>query len=116
MRRNLTNSPQQSRLTAYISLVRSLLEYGAIIWDPHLKKDIDRLERIQRQAARFITRDYFSRDPGCVTKMLKDFNLPTLQERRRNLRLSFLFKIAEGMLPSLPPETYLTPIETKEKS
>ena len=81
-----------------------------------LKKDIDRLERIQRQAARFITRDYFSRDPGCVTKMLKDLNLPTLQERRRNLRLSFLFKIAEGMLASLPPETYLTPMKNKRKT
>ena len=47
--------------------------------------------------------------------MLKDLNLPTLQERRRNLRLSFLFKIAEGMLPSLPSETYLTPIKNKRK-
>ena len=87
---NLRNSPQQSRLTAYVSLVCSLLEYGATIWDLYLQKDIDRLERIQRQAARFITRDYFSRDHGCATKMLKDLNLPILQERHRNLRL-FIF-------------------------
>ena len=103
VRRNLQKCPKQSRLTAYISLVRSLLEYGAIIWDPHVQKEVDQLERIQRQAARFITRDYFSKEPGCVTKMLKDLNLPSLQLRRRNLRLSFLFKVVEGMIPAIPP-------------
>ena len=115
LRRNLQNCPKQTRLTAYISLVRSLLEYGATIWDPHVKKDIDKLEKIQRQAARFVTRDYRSRDPGCVTQMLADLRLPTLQERRRNLRLTFLFKIAEGLLPGIPPDKYLTPIKQKRK-
>ena len=115
VRRNLLNSPKASRLTAYISLVRSLLEYGSIIWDPYVQKDIDKLERIQRQAARFICRDYHTRVPGCVSNMLKDLDLPTLQTRRRNLRLSFLFKVAEGMLPPLPPDVYLTQMKNKRK-
>ena len=33
----------------------------------------------------------------------------------RNLRLSFLFKIAEGDLTSLPIKTYLTPMKKKIK-
>ena len=41
-----------------------------MVWDPYTNQDIIRLERIQRQAARFITRDYRSRDAGCVTEML----------------------------------------------
>ena len=61
IRHNLRNSPQECRCLAYIALVRSTIEYGAVVWGPYAKQDIDRLERIQRQAARFITRDYKSR-------------------------------------------------------
>lgn len=115
VRRNLQNCPKQTRITAYISLVRSTLEYGATIWDPHTQKDIDRLESIQRKAVRFVYNDFQSREPGCMTKMLSDLDLPTLQTRRRNLRLSLLYKIAEGLLPAIPPEQYLEPIRNKRK-
>ena len=39
-------------------------------WDPYLQHDIDSLERIQRKAARFTTRDY--RQRSSVTAMLHD--------------------------------------------
>jgi len=48
------------RRNAYLSLVRSVIEYSAIVWDPYLQLDIDRLDRVQRQGVRFITRDYRS--------------------------------------------------------
>merc|ERR1711923_367773 len=95
---------------AYISLVRSLLEYGAIIWDPYTQSDINRLERIQRQAARFISGDYQSRTPGSMSNTL---NLPILQQRRKEMRLTFLFKITEGLVPAIPPDLYLTPMRQK---
>lgn len=60
IRRNLKSCPQKLKVTAYISLVRSILEYGSVVWDPHLSKDVASLERIQRKAARFIMRDYRS--------------------------------------------------------
>jgi len=110
LRRNLGSCPQECRKLAYVSLIRSALEYGGIVWDPHLKKDIDLLERVQRQAARFIMRDYKSRDTGCVTKMLHDLNLPPLQARRKQQRLTMLYKIAESRVPALPPEKFLTPV------
>ena len=62
--------------TAYIALVRSVLEYGATVCDPYLKQDINKLERIQRQAACFITKDYRSREPGCIENTLKKLQLP----------------------------------------
>ena len=62
VRRNLKHCPESCRKTAYIALVRSVLEYGAVVWDPYLQKDIDKLERIQRIGARFITGDYRSRN------------------------------------------------------
>ena len=109
LRRNLRNCPQECRRLAYITLVRSTLEYGAVVWDPYLKQDIERLERIQRQAARFIMRDYRSRDPGCIGRMLDYLSLPPLEERRRQLRLTMLYKIVNGLVPALPADTFLTP-------
>jgi hypothetical protein len=38
LRRNLQHCPKECRKNAYISLVRSVLEYGATIWDPYQKK------------------------------------------------------------------------------
>ena len=34
---------------------------------------------------------------------------PQLRDRRRQLRLTFLFKVVEGMVPAIPPEMFLTP-------
>jgi hypothetical protein len=115
LRRNLGNCPRECRKLAYISLIRSTLEYGGIVWDPYLKKDIDQLERIQRQGARFIMRDYKSRKPGSVTRMLQDLNFPTLQSRRKQQRLTMLFKIAEGHVPAFPPDKTLTSVRTNRR-
>ena len=58
-----------------IAIVHPKLEYESVVcWDPYLKCHIDRLERVQGSAARFITRDYKSRE-GCVTKMFTDHRL-----------------------------------------
>ena len=42
-------------LISYIC--RSVLEYGATIWDPYQKNDIKKLEKIQRRGARFINQE-----------------------------------------------------------
>ena len=113
LRRNLQHCPKETRQTAYLALVRPLLEYGSTIWGPYNQGDVDKLERIQRRAARFITKDYRSRTPGSMTNMLKDLKLPSLQQRRKELRLTLLFKIAEGLVPAIPPDLYLTPMKEK---
>ena len=78
LRRNLSYCPTACRRNAYLSLVRSVIEYGAIVWDPYLQQDIDRLDRVQRKGVRFIKGDYKSRSPGCVTAMLASQNLSSL--------------------------------------
>jgi hypothetical protein len=40
------------------------MEYGAILWNPYLKGDIDKLERILNRAIRFANKDYKSRETG----------------------------------------------------
>ena len=101
LRRNLQHCPIECRKIAYISMVRSILEYGATIWDPYIKKEIDQLEKIQRRGARFIKKDYKSREEGCVTKMLEELQLTTLEDRRRQQRLIFLHKVVEGQIPAI---------------
>ena len=91
------------RKTAYLSLVRSILDYGSIIWDPYQAKYIEKLERVQSQAARFIINDYQSRKEGCVTGMLQALELSSLEKHRRINRLIFTFKVVEGLFPVTPP-------------
>ena len=109
LRRNLKYCRTSGKHNAYISMVRSGLEYGSVIWDPYLKGDIAKLERVQHQAARFITGDYKSHEAGCMSSMLHDLQLLPLKERRYQNRLIFLYKIIEGLIPAIPPEQYLTP-------
>ena len=59
--RNLKKCPSECKKTAYVALVRSTLEYGAVVWDPMLQKDIFKLEKINRKAARFIKGDFKTR-------------------------------------------------------
>ena len=55
-------------------------EYGATIWNPYLKGDIDKLERIQNRAIRFVKKDYKSRETG-ANRMREDLELETLEDR-----------------------------------
>ena len=42
----------------YLSLVLSQIVYCSEIWRPCLIKDIERLEKVQHQATKFILNDY----------------------------------------------------------
>ena len=37
-------------LTLYKSFIHPHLEYGSIVWDPYLARDVDALEKVQRFA------------------------------------------------------------------
>ena len=84
------------------------MEYGATIWNPYLKGNIDKLEKIQNRAIRFIKRDYRSRERGCITKMRKELELETLEERRQSLCLILMYKVVEGLVPALPTDAFVT--------
>lgn len=74
------HSPAKCRRKDYVSLIRSTLEYGAVLGDPFSQSDIHKTEKVQRKAVRFIRGEYKSLERGCVTRMLNDLELPHLDE------------------------------------
>ena len=63
IRRVFSHSPSVNiRKKLYISLVRSQLLYCSSLWRPHLLKDIQLLEKLQRRATKFILNDYSNLD------------------------------------------------------
>ena len=73
-----------------------------VLWDPHLKKEITALEKVQRRAAHFVTVEY-SREKG-VTNMLSELQWPTLKQHRfvtcQNLTLK---AVNNQVVVSIPP-------------
>ena len=111
----MKNFPQECSKTAYISLVRSILDYGSIVRDPYLKQDIEKLERVQKLAARFIIGNYRTREEGCVTGMLQSLELSSLENRRSPNRLIFMYKVVEVLVPAIPPNEFLKPTRQKRQ-
>ena len=58
IRRNLYNCSKEIKSRAYLTLVRPILEYASPVWDPHLVKDRDQIEKVQRAVARWVSSDY----------------------------------------------------------
>lgn len=89
LRRKLALTPSNVKLTAYKSLIRPILEYASIVWNPHQKYLSNKLENVQHKALRFIYSKYSRHDS--VTELRRRACLPTLAARRRVCSLKFLF-------------------------
>ena len=62
----------------YKGLVRPHLEYGQVVWYPHLKRQSASLEKVQRRATKLVKS--LSHLP--YLERLKSLNLPSLKYRR----------------------------------
>ena len=76
-------------LTLYKSFIRPHLEYAPQVWDPHLVKDIDLLEKTQKFALRVCCKDWSA--PYC--DLLDRCQLSSLSSRRRTAKLCHLYKV-----------------------
>ena len=50
---NIFLGNKNTKSLAYTSLVRPILEYGAVCWDPYRECQISALDRVQNKAAKF---------------------------------------------------------------
>ena len=81
----------------YITYIRPHLEYAAQLWDPHIKRDIQLLESVQRFACKVCLKCW---DMDYVN-MLHCLDLPTLVVRRQHLKLMTMYNIINGKQSSL---------------
>ena len=112
IKRNISNCPQEFREMAYLPLVRSQLEYACVAWDPHKIKDISNLEKVQRKAARFVKQDYSKY--SSVTRMIHGLGWTNLQDRRKDIRLTMLYKIINEIV-HIPKEDILIPADDRTR-
>ena len=103
IRRNLYNCSKEIKSRAYLTLVRPILEYASPVWDPHLVKDRDQIEKVQRAAACWVSSDY--RWSSSVSSVLNLLNWPTLYLRRKISKLQIFYK-AIHTLTALPIPDY----------
>ena len=80
---------------AYKGLVRPVLEYSGSVWDPSGVGLQNELEKIQNQAARFVTGNY-NFETGSMTGILEHLKWESLKKRRRDSRLILLYKGLKG--------------------
>ena len=77
----------------FITMIRPMLEYAAVVWSPHKKKNIRKLERVQRAATKMAPElkdlEYEER--------LKEMALTTLENRRERGDLINVYKMVYGM-------------------
>ena len=83
-------------MTLYKSLVRPILEYASVLWNPTAKGDIQRIEEIQRsyiRKIRGVSRNYH--------EALRELNLYSLQRRRERYSILQVWKMIEGHTTNL---------------
>ena len=104
IKRTLHATSRPVRKTAYKALVRPTLEfeYATCAWSPYTNVDTQKVERVQRAAARFVVGDYQRR--SSVTTMLSRLQWDSLEIRRRLRDASIFYKIFNGLVNiPLPP-------------
>ena len=94
IRRCLFNASISTKIVAYNTIVRPLLEYACQVWSPHAKGLTDKLETIQRRGVRWI----FRLGPmDSVTECMRVNSIQELKDRREDLDLKFLKRIVFGL-------------------
>ena len=93
MKRSFNYLTPKLVVTIYKTLIRPHLEYANVIWRPHLRKDINNLEKVQRRATKCVPQlsnfDYVDR--------LKILKLPTLEYRRLRGDMIQTYKLLHGL-------------------
>ena len=85
LRGTLFSCPQDVKEAAYKAMVRPVLKYGSSVWDPHTQKLQDELEKVPNFC-----------ETGSMTGILGQLKWESLQKRRKDNRLIFLYKGLKG--------------------
>lgn len=81
----------------YISFVRPVLEYSSIVWDGCTVEQRNSLEKLQNESARIVTGLTKS---VSLDRLYNECGWQPLHLRRKNQKLKFMYRAANGMVPS----------------
>ena len=102
--RNIINKKANIMVPLFKSMIRPIVEYGNVVWAPHLKKDIIAIESIQR--------NYTKKIKGMRNKSYEErlaiLRLPSLSYRRLRGDLIEVFKIVNNVYDPVTTNTLLT--------
>ena len=108
IRRTFSSFDRDALLHLYKTLIRPVLEYSSCVWHPLLKKDIEKLEKVQRRATKLVRSlrnlDYPSR--------LRSLKLPTLAYRRHRSDMLQVFRLVTG-IDDFDPSQFFSMAKTK---
>ena len=83
-------------LLLYKTYVRPRLEYGCALWSPHLIKDINSIEAVQRS----VTSKIEGLDNMNYWERLQELRLYSLQRRRERYQIIHMWKIYKEIIPN----------------
>ena len=93
IKRCFVSKDRETLFWAFCVFVRPILEYASPVWSPHLIKDVDHVESVQRSFTKYL--------PGLSNKSyserLKMLNGVSLEFRRLISDLSLTFSLLRGL-------------------
>ena len=113
IRRNIKTKHQKTRQVAYNTLVRPQVEYASCAWDPYSKLHINKLEMVQRRAARWCCNDFSPY--SSVSDMVEKLGWQSLQQRRATSRVIMFYKIVYQLVAVEMPPYYSHPTRTSAR-
>ena len=96
VKRNVVTKNKDIKTMAYNSLVCPQVEYASVVWSPYTKDNINKIEKVQRRAARWVLNDYSSY--SSVTDMLSNLGWRSLENRRTDTCFAMFYKIVYGLV------------------
>jgi hypothetical protein len=92
---------KSSLKTLFCALVRPILEYGAVVWDPHTADNAKQIERVQRRFLRYASHILkIPCAPHNYTPIANHLCMTSLAERRRIAGIKFLAGLLNNSIDS----------------
>jgi hypothetical protein len=102
--RNISRCRTKIKAQCYTTLDQPAVEYMYSVWNPAKKESINKIEAVQRKAAKFATGEYKRR--SSVTSVLQQFQWLTLQYRRETGQVIKMYYIVYHLV-DIPTQQHL---------
>ena len=103
IRRTLKPCCREVKERAYMTLVRPTIEYASSTWNPHTNTDVNRLEQVQKNAARFVCNDYNS--ATSTSALVSSLGWDTFEHRRLFNQSVLFYKFHNGLVNCKLPDS-----------